>query len=323
LFDEGVEMLVETARLWHSLGFYSPRRDGKFCIHGVTGPDEYNAVVDNNAYTNLMARENLRYAVETVTTLRERHPDHFIVLVHKTGLPLSEIGGWKRAAEQMYIPCDDRLGITAQDDEFLEQEPWDFERTAPEQYPLLLHYHPLTIYRRQVIKQADVVLAMLLLGHEFSADLKKRNFELYDPLTTGDSSLSPCIQSIMAAEIGDMEKALEYARVGTLMDLGDVSGNVKDGCHIAAMGGVWMIFVYGFAGLRDYSGQLRFDPALPDVLERIRFRLIFRDQVLGVEIRRDITEYILQEGDGLTIRHQAEEIRLSSQGAPQSGGIGR
>lgn len=311
LFDEGVEMLVETARLWLSLGFYSPRKEGKFCIHCVTGPDEYNTVVDNNVYTNLMARENLRYAAETVEKVRERRPDLFTALAHKTRLDDSEMAEWKRAADLMYVPYDQRLRITPQDDQFLEQEPWDLERTPPEKYPLLLYYHPLTIYRYQVIKQADLVLAMLLLGHEFSPDLKRRNFEFYDPLTTGDSSLSPCIQSIMAAEVGDMAKALEYARVATLMDLGDVAGNVKDGCHIAAMGGVWMIFVYGFGGLRDYCGQLSFRPALPDVLECLRFRLIFHGQILEVDVGRDTTRYTLKTGSGLTMRHEEEDIRLS------------
>jgi alpha,alpha-trehalose phosphorylase len=304
-------MLVETARFWRHLGFYSARRGGKFCIHGVTGPDEYNTVVDNNAYTNLMARENLRYAAETVTTLRERRPDELTELVEHTHLDLAEVEEWQRAADQMYIPYDGGLGITPQDDQFLDHEPWDFAHTPPEKYPLLLFYHPLTIYRHQVIKQPDVVLAMLLLGEEFSPDLKKRNFEFYDPLTTGDSSLSPCIQSIMAAEVGDMADALEYARVGTLMDLGDVAGNVKDGCHIAAMAGVWMIFVYGFAGMRDAGGHLTFRPRLPETMERLRFRLLVRGNCLEVTIGRNATEYRLHAGSGVAIRHEEHEIHLS------------
>ena len=312
LFDEGVEMLVETARLWRSLGFYSSRNDGHFCIHCVTGPDEYNTVVDNNVYTNLMARENLRYAAETVERIREHRPDLFTDLVHKTRLDLSEVSEWKQAADRMYVPYDERLQITPQDDQFLNQEPWDFDRTPADKYPLLLFFHPLTIYRYQVIKQADLVLAMFLLGHEFAPDLKRRNFAFYDPITTGDSSLSACIQSIMAAEVGEKDKALEYARVATVMDLGDVSGNVKDGCHIAAMGGVWMIFVYGFAGLRDYGGQLCFWPALPDVLHCIRFQLEYQGQTLEVNVGQERTEYRLKHGTGLTIRHEKEEVKLSA-----------
>ncbi len=312
LFDEGVEMLVETARLWRSLGFYSPRNDGQFCIHCVTGPDEYNTVVDNNVYTNLMARENLRYAADTVEQVRDRRPDLFTALVHKTRLDASEVQEWKQAADRMFVPYDERLQITPQDDQFLNQEPWDFDRTPADKYPLLLFFHPLTIYRYQVLKQADLVLAMFLLGHEFPPDLKRRNFAFYDPITTGDSSLSACIQSIMAAEVGQMDKALEYARVATLMDLGDVAGNVKDGCHIAAMGGVWMIFVYGFAGLRDYGDGLCFWPVLPDVLHCIRFRLNYRGRTLEVNVGQAATHYRLITGTALTIRHEQEEDKLSA-----------
>ncbi len=311
LHDVGAEMLVETARLWADLGFYSERKGGKFCIDGVTGPDEYNTVVNNNAFTNLMARENLRYAAATVESLREKNPDALTALVHKTRLDMSEVEEWKRAAESMYIPFDEKTGIHPQDDGFLDREVWDFKDTPADRYPLLLYHHPLVIYRHQVIKQADVVLAMFLLGREFSAEAKKRNFDYYDPLTTGDSSLSVCIQSIVASEIGYPEKASEYARYALLMDLEDIAGNVKHGCHIASMGGTWMVSVYGFAGMRDYDGCLSFRPRLPKQLERLRFPLTIRGQVLEVDIDRDATTYSLREGDGLVIRHEDEEIRLS------------
>jgi alpha,alpha-trehalose phosphorylase len=311
LSHEGAEMLVETARLWRSLGFYCRDKDGCFCIHAVTGPDEYNVIVDNNTYTNLMARENLRYAAETVHWLRETHPDRFEKLRHKTDLHWEEVSEWRRAAEHMYIPYDEARGITPQDSHFLEREHWDFEHVPAEKYPLLLFFHPLTIYRYQVIKQADLVLAMLLLPHEFSPDLKQRNFRYYDPLTTGDSSLSPCIQGILAAEIGDLKKAEDYESVATLMDLGDVAGNVKDGCHIAAMGGVWLLHVYGFAGLRDYGGTLHFHPRIPSILEQLKFRLIIRGRVLEVAMAPETTTYTLLKGSDLSLCHEHKELRLS------------
>jgi alpha,alpha-trehalose phosphorylase len=210
LRDCGAEMLVETARLWLSLGFYSETKEGKFCINSVTGPDEYNTVVNNNAYTNLMARENLRYAAETVQCLQTTYPGAYNALVQKTALEPSEPQAWVRAVESMYVPYDEKLQIIPQDDSFLDREPWDFQNTPSDRYPLLLFYHPLNIYRKQVIKQADVVLAMFLLGNAFSAEAKKRNFEFYDPLTTGDSSLSSCVEAIIAAEVGDIDKAIRY-----------------------------------------------------------------------------------------------------------------
>ncbi|MFW5733949.1 MAG: glycoside hydrolase family 65 protein, partial [Oceanidesulfovibrio sp.] len=225
LFDEGMQVLVETARLWNDLGFYSKRKGGAFCIDGVTGPDEYTTVVDNNLFTNLMARENLRFAAASVVGMREAAPEKYKALVYAVDLQESEPEAWLRAAEAMFIPYDEELGIHPQDDSFLGKEEWDFEATPPDMYPLLLHFHPLVIYRFKVIKQADAVLAMYLLSHDFSLEEKKRNFEYYDQRTTGDSSLSVGIQGIVAMEVGQREKAREYFLFATLMDLADVAGN--------------------------------------------------------------------------------------------------
>jgi alpha,alpha-trehalose phosphorylase len=267
-------------------------------------------VVNNNTYTNLMARENLWYAANTVEMLRDRHPDRFIALVDKTKLELSEVENWRKAADNMYLPFDERLKIHIQHDGFLDEKVWDFENTPADKYPLLLHFHPLVIYRHQVIKQADIVLAMFLLGNEFSPEQKRRNFDYYDPLTTGDSSLSVSIQSIVAAEIGYLEKAVEYAKYAVLMDLGDVAGNVKHGCHIAAMGGTWMVAVYGFAGMRDYNGHLSFHPKLPETVKRLRFPLTIQGQRLEVDIQEETATYLLRQGTQLAIAHQGKDIQL-------------
>jgi alpha,alpha-trehalose phosphorylase len=312
LRDFGAEMLVETARLWLDLGFYSDAKGGKFCINGVTGPNEYNAVVNNNAYTNLMARENLRYATEVVESLRATEPDAYNALVQKTALEPSEPKAWIRAVENMYVPNDEKLKIIPEDDNFLDKEPWDFRNTPAEHYPLLLFYHPLNIYRKQVIKQADVILAMFLLGDVFSPETKKRNFDFYDPLTTGDSSLSSCVEAIIAAQIGDIDKAIRYGMAALLMDLADVGGNVKDGCHIASMGGTWMMLTYGFGGMRDDDGTLSFWPRRPPEDNAVlRFPVIYRGQLLEVEIGLEKVEYALREGERLVIRHETEELELT------------
>jgi alpha,alpha-trehalose phosphorylase len=308
----GAEMLVETARLWLDLGFYSDAKDGKFCINAVTGPDEYNTVVNNNAYTNLMARENLRYAAQTVDAMRGTKPDAYAALVHKTKLEYSEVEAWARAAEGMYVPYDEKLKIIPQDDNFLDGEPWDFQNTPQDRYPLLLFYHPLNIYRKQVIKQADVVLAMFLLGDAYSLEEKRRNFDFYDPLTTGDSSLSSCVEAIIAAQAGDMEKAVRYGMAALLMDLADVGGNVKNGCHIASMGGAWMMFAYGFGGMRDHDGTLSFSPRrAPEDNAILRFPVTYRGRMLEIEIGVETVEYTLREGESLVIRHETEEVRLT------------
>ncbi len=315
LYNEGAEMLVETARFWEDLGFYSARKRGKFCIHGVTGPDEYTAVVNNNAYTNLMARENLLFAAKTVTAMRDQMPAYYETLVDRTKLDFDEVESWQKAADNMFVPYDRALGIHPQDEDFLELEAWDLKKTPRSRFPLLLFYHPLVIYRHQVIKQADVVLAMLLFGDMFTDKQKKRNFDYYDPLTTGDSSLSACIQSVVASEVGASEKAMGYARYAMLMDLADIGGNMADGCHIASMGGTWMAVTYGFAGMRDYNGDISFKPNIPRYVDELRFPLTIRGQFLRVSMSRKEATYLLEEGSHLEISHQGKKFVLK-QGQP-------
>ncbi len=312
LTECGAEILVETARLWLDLGFFCDRKEGAFCIVGVTGPDEYNTVVNNNTYTNLMARENLWYAANTLESLREKAPDRYRAVVDRTKLDESEIAGWRHAADRMFLPCDEKLGIHLQDDAFLDRKPWDFAGTPAEKHPLLLHYHPLVIYRHRVIKQADVVLAMFLLSHQFTREEKKANFDFYDPLTTGDSSLSASIQGIIAAELGYRNAAARYTKYAALMDLGDIGRNVRDGCHIASMGGTWMAVVYGLAGLRDSDGQIRFNPRPPARYDGVKFRLRLRGRLLEVDLDQTAIRYRLLEGKDLAFLHGDDEVILSA-----------
>ena len=306
---EVAEILVETARLWVDLGFFG-RHDGKFRINGVTGPDEYNTVVNNNLYTNLMARENLWYAAKTIRAMRADDAPGFKRLVRATGLDDAEPDAWQRAADCMYLPFDERDRVHLQDDAFKDKEDWNFEHTPPDKYPLLLHYHPLVIYRHRVVKQADVVLAMFLLGGEFTLGQKRRNFVYYDRLTTRDSSLSCSIESIVASEVGEADKAFGYSLDAGFMDLADVAGNVQDGCHIASMGGFWMTLIYGFAGMRDDDGRITFAPRVPPQFESLRFPLQIRGRRLEVELTPTAATYLLRAGEPLAIDHQGETIEL-------------
>ncbi len=285
LADEGAEVLTETARLWEDLGFYTANGAVKFRIHGVTGPDEYTAVVNDNLYTNVMARFNLRYAAHTVERLQNERPDDYARLVRKTGLTETEPAAWHAAADRMHLPFDAELGIHPQDASFLEREPWDFERTPDDKYPLLLHFHPLVIYRHQVLKQADVVLAMYLRGEHFTDAQKRRNFDYYDPITTGDSSLSACVQAIVAAQIGRDDLAFEYFRQALYVDLADTHSNAADGVHIASTAGVWAGVVFGFGGMSFDGDVLRFDPHLPEAWSATRFRIARFSTLMEVELR--------------------------------------
>src|SRR5947199_3085388 len=226
-----------------------------------------------------------------------------------------EIESWERAAEVMYVPWDPEKGIHPQDDTFLKREVWDLANTPRDKFPLLLHYHPLVIYRHQVIKQADIVLAMFLLGDEFSQEQKRRNYEYYDPLTTGDSSLSACVQSILAAEIGNERQALQYFNYALLMDLADIAGNTSNGVHIASAAGVWSSLVFGFGGVRDFDGDLSFEPALPRVWKSLSFSLRFCQRQIRVQLTHEEERYLIEEGGPLTITVRGEQ-HLQNSGTP-------
>ena len=322
LAHEGADMLVETARLWADLGFYEQNGQARFRIHGVTGPDEYTTVVNDNLYTNVMARFNMRYAVWTYEFLAEWDPGAHEALRRRTGVTDEEVEGWKRAADSMYLPFDEELGIHPQDESFLDREPWDFAATPPEDYPLLLNYHPLVIYRFQVLKQADVVLAMYLRGQHFPREQKRRNFEYYDPITTGDSSLSACVQSIVAAEVGHEDLAWDYFEQSLYLDLADTHGNTADGVHIANAGGVWAALVHGFAGMSDTGEHLRFAPRLPEAWSSLRFRLQRHGCQLLVTVRSDGATVELESGgaapvlgpDGVVVLSPGESLHVPRDG---------
>jgi len=298
--DYGLDILVETARLWISLGHADAA--GKFRIDGVTGPDEYSAIADNNVYTNLMAQRNLRGAVDVV----KEHPEKATEL----GVKPAEVERWRRAAESMYVPYDERLGVHPQATGFTDHERWDFENTPPEKYPLLLHFPYGDIYRRQVIKQADLVLALHLRGDAFTPEQKARDFAYYEPLTVRDSSLSACTQAIMAAEIGHLRLAQDYLTEVALTDLDDLHNNTGSGLHMANLAGVWLGLVAGFGGMRDHDGALTFAPRLPPGWTRLRFGMTVQGCQLRVDITPDEASYKLLEGESLNLRHHGQKITV-------------
>ncbi len=318
LKDFGAEILVETSRLWMSLGNFD--RTGSFSIDCVTGPDEYTAIVNNNYFTNIMAADNLEYASAIVGRLSEDDPEWYKAFAHRLGITSGEAALWRKAADSVCLPYDEELCVHAQDDSFMRKERWDFAGTPAECYPLLLHFHPLVIYRHQVLKQPDVVLANFLQGRRFSRIQKLRDYDYYNPLTTGDSSLAPCIQSIMAVELGRVDEAYDYFMKTARMDLDDINSNVADGVHITAMGGTWLSLVYGFAGFRDSGGEFSFSPRLPASWDSLSFKLLIGDELLSVEIDHTRALYSLESpadsgSHGIEIRHRGSLLRVMS-GAP-------
>ena len=299
--NQGLELLVESSRLWLALGHYD--FIGKFRLDGVTGPDEYSAVADNNIYTNLMAEQNLRAAADVA----ERYANEAAAL----GVTDEEIAAWRAAAAAMTIPFDERLGVFSQAERFTDHEFWDFEGTTDEQYPLLLNFPYFDLYRKQVVKQADLVMAMYLRGDAFTPEQKRVNFDYYESLTVRDSSLSACSQSVLAAEVGHLALAYDYLAEASLMDLEDLEHNTRDGLHVASLAGTWISLVAGLAGMRPWGESLRFSPQLPEGITRLAFNLVFRGRHLRVETTPTTTTYTLSRGDALELRHGYEAFTVT------------
>jgi trehalose/maltose hydrolase-like predicted phosphorylase len=298
----GLELLVETARLWLSLGHHDLQ--GRWHVDGVTGPDEYSAIADDNVFTNLMAARNLRGAADVAT--------RNMTQARELGCTVEEVASWRDAAEDVYIPYDEALKVHPQSEGFTRHEVWDFA-AYKDKYPLLLHAPYFDLYRKQVVKQADLVLAMHWCGDRFSDEDKARNVDYYERRTVRDSSLSACTQAVMAAEVGHLELAHDYAYEAALVDLRDLHHNSRDGLHMASLAGAWIALVAGFGGMRDHGGGLTLDPALPGGISRLCFTVRWRGVRLRVRVDHENVVYEVHEKDDgeVNFHHNGEEVTVS------------
>jgi alpha,alpha-trehalose phosphorylase len=302
--DLGTEILVETARLWRSIGHYD--RKNRFRIDGVTGPDEYSCIVDNNVYTNLMAKRNLAGAADACM----RHRDK----ARELGVTPEELAAWREAADRIAIPYDKELGIHQQSEGFTDHEPWNFAATRPDQYPLLLHFAYFDLYRKQVVKQPDLVLAMQICTDAFTAEERARNFDYYERITVRDSSLAACSEAMAAADAGHLQLAFDYASEAALVDLHDLQRNTSEGLHVASLAGTWIALVRGFGGMRDYGETLVFTPRLPEGLKRLGFSVLQRGRCLHVEVTPRVAKYSLTRGKGpLELSHHGERLTVGTE----------
>jgi alpha,alpha-trehalose phosphorylase len=312
MLDFGAEVLIETARLWADIGHFNQAKNGQFCIDAVTGPDEYTAVVNNNFYTNFMAKKHLSFALQVCARMGVDNPQVFAQLSSKLTLQAEELVLWKQAAAKMYLPYDDRLNINPQDEDFLNKKRWDFANQPKEKTPLLLHYHPLVIYRHQVLKQADVVLAMFLGDDAFSLEQKRRNLDYYEPITTHDSTLSSCIHSIAFAEVGELSKAYDYFADSARMDLDNLHHNTEYGLHTACMAGAWNCITFGFLGLRIRESGLHFTPQLPSQWTEIEQNVRYQGRLIGVKACKHKAQFSLLQGEPLSLHCNGQAVTLGN-----------
>lgn len=314
LYNFGAEILFETARMWASRGSYIEMMDNKYCINEVCGPDEYKPGVNNNCYTNYMAKFNLEFALETYKKMEKESNSKLKQLIKKISLDKKEIKSWQNAADNMFLPYNEKLTVHPQDDCFMMKDPIDIDMIPDEELPLVVNWHPLAIWRYQVIKQADVIMLMLLLGDKFTFEQKKSNYDYYEPKTTHDSSLSPSMYSIIASEVGYIEDAYNYFIQTARLDLDDYNENAYKGVHLACMGSSWMVLVHGFAGMRNYNNKLHFNPYLPDKWDSYQFNIRFWNSKLKIKVNKEYVFYQLISGKELDIVHNGEEITIDTDG---------
>lgn len=294
--EKGAEIIFETARVWIDAGNYYR---GKFHINVVTGPDEYTCMVNNNYYTNVLAQYHLNWAVKFYHLLKN---DAVIdQLTRKIELREDEVAVFQKAAEAMYLPYDDELKINPQDDSFLQKKKLDINNIPPDKFPLLLHYHPLYLYRHQICKQPDTLMAHFILEDAQSEETMLNSFNYYEKITTHCSSLSLCIFSIMAARLGMEAKAFAYFKNAAKLDWADLNRNTEDGIHVANMGGTYMAIVYGFAGFRLKERGISFAPVLPGEWMAYQFTVTFEDSRITVNVTQDKCMFTLAKGTAKNI----------------------
>lgn len=306
LTEYGAEIIIETARLWIDVGHYNQKG---FCIDCVTGPDEYTAIVNNNAYTNLMAQENLSYAAELKELSAKPEFSDLNEVFQRLNVSEDEFAQFKKASKNMYLPYDEKLGIYKQDDTFLDKKPINHNELKK---VLLTNYHPLFIYRHQVCKQADLILAELLLSDKFSVEQKRRDYDYYEKITTHDSSLSSCVFSIIGYEIGETEKGFELFLNTLYSDLHNLHMNTGDGLHMANMAGAWGCIVQGFGGFRNVSGVPYFSPVCPREIDGYCFKLLIGNSLVEVDVKNDKVVYNLISGNIIEIIHKGEKAVLET-----------
>ncbi|MYL32274.1 glycoside hydrolase family 65 protein [Pontibacillus yanchengensis] len=305
----GFEVLAEISRFWSSRVHFNARK-GKYVMLGVTGPNEYENNVNNNWYTNRMAAWTLEYTLGVARFLQRRYPGRYEELVHALGIRTEELDHWKHIINNMYYPYDEETGVFLQQDGFMDKELMAMSELDSKHLPINQNWSWDKILRSCFIKQADVLQGLYFLNHKYSLEEKKRNFYFYEPMTVHESSLSPCVHSILAAEIGETEKAYEmYVRTARL-DLDNYNNDTEDGLHITSMAGSWLSIVHGFAGMRVMNGSLNFTPMIPEDWDSYSFKINFRGRLLKVTVTHERTSIELEEGNDLTVILNGDMLKV-------------
>lgn len=323
LSEYGLEVLIGIARFWAQRVHFS-KRNGQYMMHGVTGPNEYENNVNNNWYTNYIAKWCLEYAMEAIEYVAQNHPERYQEIEEKIKFYRNtETGKWKDIAGNIYLPKDDELGILVQHDGFLDKELLTVDDLKPEDRPINQNWSWDRILRSVFIKQADVLQGLYFFEDHFDTDAIRRNFDFYEPRTVHESSLSPCVHVILGALLGREEKAYEmYLRTARL-DLDDYNNDTEDGCHITSMAGTWMAFVKGFGGMRVFNDTVQFSPFITKNWQSYAFKVRFRGYYLEVKVAGEQTQIINHTNKPLEIMLYGERRELPANGTIEAAVVHR
>jgi len=308
--EAGLEVLIAIARFWHQRATYSTQRNA-YVILGVTGPNEYENNVNNNFYTNYIAKWCINYTLEQIQKVKDGYPEDYSRIMGVTKLKTAEQHLWKEVADHMYFPFDQEKNIYLQQDGFLDKELITVDQLSKEQRPINQKWSWDRILRSPYIKQADVLQGFYFFEDHFDIETLERHFDFYEPFTVHESSLSPCVHSIQAAKLDRMDQAYAFYLRTSRLDLDDYNKEVEEGLHITSMAGTWMSIVEGFAGMRIVDDKLSFVPKIPKEWESYSFKINFRHRILTLSISKNELKVNLSGTNPMSIRVNAERIVLN------------
>ncbi len=300
LYHQGIEMLVEISRLFASRGQWGPRT-GQFGFYGVMGPDEFQLMVNNNCYLNFMAQKTFEFTLETLKTMETSHPEFLSELQKKAHLGAGELENWRQMSAKMHLPQDPITKVYEQHDGFFDMPHINIQEIPVNDFPLYHNWSYDRIYRWDMIKQPDVLMFIFLYNQSFSPDIKRANYEYYEPRCIHESSLSPSIHSILAMELDKNEEAYDFFQFATRMDLDNYNRNTREGLHTTSIAAAWMNIVYGFGGMRSDGGNLVFKPGIPKQWRSYSFRVLFHHAVLCVKVDQEWAEFIVLNGPAVPV----------------------
>jgi len=310
LYNIGIEILLQSSRYFASRGQWNSK--GEYGFYGVMGADEFHMMVHNNTYTNVMAKKTFEFTLQTIAEMRETAPEKLQEVFHKVGLKEEEIDDWKLKAEKIRINFDKETGLFEQHDGYFDLPHIDVKAIPATEFPLYKHWAYDRIFRTDMIKQPDVLLLMFFFSQEYSLEMKRVNYEYYEPRCSHESSLSPAIHSILAAELGKHEEAYEFARYASRLDLDDYNRNTHEGLHITSMAATWMNIVYGFGGMRSDGDKLVFKPSIPKAWNKFSFKILYRNSIISVTVEQEFATFKVVSGPSTTVKIYDQEYTISN-----------